>query len=66
MALVAAMGGLGALAFALPVGRQFYDLRLPSALIAAAACALAAGAAIALEVLCHWTLPARDENPVPG
>ncbi|MDQ1393272.1 MAG: cation-transporting P-type ATPase [Acidimicrobiaceae bacterium] len=65
MGLVAAMGGLGALAFALPVGRQFYDLRLPSALIALAACALAAAAAVALEVLCRWTLPAR-ENPASG
>jgi cation-transporting ATPase E len=59
MALVAAMAGLGVLAFALPVGRQFYDLRLPSVLIALEAGALAAGAAVLLELVCRWTVPAR-------
>ncbi len=44
MALVATMAGLGGLAFLLPVGRKFYDLSLPSALIGIEASALAAGA----------------------
>jgi len=59
MALVATMAGLGGLAFLLPIGRKFYDLSLPSALITVEACALAAGAAVLLEVICRWTLPAR-------
>jgi cation-transporting P-type ATPase E len=59
MALVASMAGLGALAFLLPVGRKFYDLSLPSALIGIEAGALAAGAAVLLEVVCRWTLPAK-------
>jgi cation-transporting ATPase E len=59
VALVGAMAGLGALAFSLPVGRQFYDLRLPSALIGIEACALAAGAAIVLELVSRWTVASR-------
>jgi hypothetical protein len=58
-ALVASMAGLGVLAFLLPIGQRFYDLTLPSALIGVEAGALAAGAALVLEVLCRWTLPAR-------
>jgi cation-transporting ATPase E len=55
--LVAAMAGLGAVAFAMPVGRRFYDLRLPSALIGVEAAALAAGAALLIELVCRWTIP---------
>ncbi len=65
MALVAAMAGLGGLAFALPVGRRFYQLSLPSALIAVEACALAVGAAMLLELLCRWTVP-RVSEPAAG
>ncbi len=58
-ALVAAMAGLGGLAFAVPLGRQFYDLHLPSALIGLEALALAAGAGVLLELICRWTVPSR-------
>jgi cation-transporting ATPase E len=59
MGLVAAMGGLGALAFAVPFGRHFYDLHLPSVLITVEACGLAGAAAIVLEVVCYWTAKVR-------
>jgi cation-transporting ATPase E len=59
MGLCAAMAVLGGLVFALPVGRQFYDLRLPSALIGIEALALAAAAALVVEVVCRWTVTAR-------
>ncbi len=61
-ALLVAMAVLGALAFALPVGRQFYDLRLPSALIGTEALGLAAGASVILEVVCRWTMPKRSPD----
>ena len=64
MVLVAAMAGLGGLAFALPIGRKFYDLRLPSALIAVESCALAIAAAVILELVCRWALPASPRNNV--
>jgi cation-transporting ATPase E len=59
LGLVAAMAALGALAFALPIGRRFYDLRLPSALIGVEALALAALAAVLLVLVCRWTAPSR-------
>jgi cation-transporting ATPase E len=48
--LIAAMVGLSALAFTLPVGRSFYDLDLPSALDTGAFLGLGAGAAALVEV----------------
>jgi cation-transporting ATPase E len=62
LALVAAMAGAGVLAFLLPLGRRFYDLRLPSSLIATEAAALAAGGAVLLEVVSHWTVPVRQRR----
>lgn len=62
LALVASMAGLGALAFALPVGRRFYDLRLPSSLIFTEALVVAAGASVVLQVVSHWTVPARTRH----
>jgi len=50
MLLVCAMFGLAVLAFVLPMGRQFYDLHLPSALVLVEALAIGAGAAMALEL----------------
>jgi len=44
------MFGLAVLAFVLPMGRQFYDLHLPSALVLVEALAIGAGAAMALEL----------------
>ena len=43
VALVGTMFGLGFLAFAIPFGRSFYDLHLPTTTIAIEALALAAG-----------------------
>ncbi len=51
--LVAAMAGLGLLAFALPMGRTFYDLRIPSVAVALEALLLGAAAASALEMSCR-------------
>jgi cation-transporting ATPase E len=64
MVLVMAMAGLGALAFALPVGRKFYDLHIPSALITLEAGVIAAVAAVVLEMACHWTLAPRGPDVV--
>jgi cation-transporting ATPase E len=53
VALVGAMAGLALLAFALPAGRRFYDLQLPSSLIALEAVAICAAAASTLELVCR-------------
>lgn len=66
MCLVAAMAGLGALAFILPFGRRFYDLHVPSLPITIEAGALAVGAAVLIEVVCHWTIRARAVTGGPG
>jgi len=44
------MAGLSFLAFALPVGRSFYDLHLPSATVVLQSVLLGAGAALVVEV----------------
>jgi hypothetical protein len=44
------MAGLSFLAFALPVGRSFYDLHLPSAAIVVQSVLLGAAAALVVEV----------------
>jgi len=51
--LVAAMVGLGLLAFVLPVGRQFYDLHIPSVQVTGEALLLGGAAAAALEMVCR-------------
>ena len=48
--LVGSMAGLSFLAFALPVGRSFYDLHLPSATVVLQSVLLGAGAALVVEV----------------
>ena len=63
IALVAAMAVAGGLVFALPIGRQFYDLRLPSVLIGIEALSLAAAASVVLEVVSRWTMPERSPDP---
>jgi cation-transporting ATPase E len=55
MVLLVATALLGALAFVVPAGRRFYNLHLPSAPITIEACGLAVGAALLVEVVCHWT-----------
>ena len=55
MVLVGAMAGLGLLAFAVPGGRHFYDLHLPSSPIVVEAAAICVAAATALELVCRFT-----------
>jgi cation-transporting ATPase E len=56
IALVGAMAGLSLLAFVLPAGREFFELRLPSALTIASSVVLGLAAAAAIEVLTRLTV----------
>jgi cation-transporting ATPase E len=49
LGLVASMCGLAALAFVVPAGRSFFDLRLPPAGVVLQSLALGAGACLAME-----------------
>ena len=60
IALVGAMAGLSVLAFVVPAGREFFELRLPSALTIASSLILGAAAAATIEVLTRLTHPDRD------
>ena len=55
IALVGAMAGLSLLAFVVPAGREFFELRLPSVLTIASSLVLGAAAAAAIEVLTKAT-----------
>ncbi|HEX3542375.1 MAG TPA: HAD-IC family P-type ATPase [Acidimicrobiales bacterium] len=60
MALVAAMAALGGLAFAIPFGRRFYDLTIPSGLITLEALVLAAAGAVVIQLTSIWSMPRRS------
>ncbi len=51
LALVASMAGLAALAFLVPAGRTFFDLRLPPPAVVLQSLALGGGACVAMEVV---------------
>ena len=53
--LVGAMAGLSLLAFVVPAGREFFELRLPSVLTIATSVVLGLAAAAAIEVLTRLT-----------
>jgi cation-transporting ATPase E len=65
MALVAAMAALGGLAFAIPFGRRFYDLTIPSGLITLEALVLAAAGAVVVQLTSIWSMPRRSVASSP-
>ncbi len=64
--LVGSMAGLSFLAFALPVGRSFYDLHLPSALVVVQSILLGAGAALAVEITTRIATRIRMHRTAPA
>jgi len=60
--LVATMAGLALLAFVLPVGRSFYELRLPPPGTVAQSVALGGAAALAVEVVSRASMRLRRRS----
>ncbi|MEA2703050.1 MAG: cation-transporting P-type ATPase [Actinomycetota bacterium] len=63
IALVGAMAGLSLLAFVVPGGREFFELRLPSVLTIASSVVLGAAAAALIEVLTRITAVLTHRPP---
>jgi hypothetical protein len=59
------MAGLSFLAFALPAGRSFYDLHLPSAAVVTQSVLLGAGAALLVEITSRIVARVRTHSREP-